>query len=129
MKEEKNNRNKLLQVRLTAAEQQAILKEFAKTKSLKLSDYIRKLVLGKPHIGSFRNESLDDFVTVLAGLRMELKAAGNNLNQAVKKLHTLSAGKQLEAWLVSWELDKRAFQKAVASIQSHMDKISDQWFQ
>ncbi|WP_025144880.1 plasmid mobilization protein [Pedobacter jeongneungensis] len=128
MEDQKNNRIKLLQVRLTTAEHHAILKTFSKTTSRKLSDYVRKIILGKPHIGKIRNESLDDFVTVLAQLKMELKAAGNNLNQAVKKLHSLNQGGELEQWLISWELGKRTFQKSVDAITRHLDKINDEWF-
>ncbi|MBT2561338.1 plasmid mobilization relaxosome protein MobC [Pedobacter sp. ISL-68] len=127
MKEQKNNRNKWLHVRVTEAELEAILKAYSKTTSPKFSDFLRRQVLAKPHIGKYRNESLNDFVTVLAGLKMELKAAGNNLNQAVKKLHTLNHRSELERWLVTWELDKRSFQKSVESITRHMDKINDQW--
>ncbi|WP_214226674.1 plasmid mobilization relaxosome protein MobC [Pedobacter sp. B4-66] len=129
MKDQKNNRNKWLHVRLTVAEHEAINKAFSKTTSLKLSEYLRKQLLGKPHIGRYRNDSLNEFVTVLSALKMELKAAGNNLNQAVKKLHTLNDRKDMERWLITWELDKRGFQKSVESIARHMDKINDQWFQ
>lgn len=129
MKDQKNNRNKWLHVRVTVAEHDDINKAFSKTTSTKLSEYLRKQILGKSHIGRYRNESLNDFVTELAALKMELKAAGNNLNQAVKKLHTLNRGSDLERWLITWELDKRSFQKSVESITKHMDKINDQWFQ
>lgn len=129
MKEQKNNRNKWLHIRISEDELQRIGKGYAATKSTVMSDYLRKLILGKPHIGRYRNESLDDFVTVLGQLKMELKAAGNNLNQAVKKLHTLNKGNDLERWLVTWELDKRSFQKSVEAIAAHMDKINDQWLQ
>ncbi|WP_448635423.1 plasmid mobilization protein [Pedobacter panaciterrae] len=129
MNKQKNNRNKWLHVRLTEAEHNAVNNAFSKTTSTKLSEFLRKQVLSKPHIGRYRNDSLNEFVTVLAALKMELKAAGNNLNQAVKKLHTLSDKKDMERWLITWELDKRSFQKSVDSIASHMDKINDQWFQ
>ncbi len=129
MKEQKNNRNKWLHIRISEDELQRIGKGYAATKSTVMSDYLRKLILGKPHIGRYRNESLDDFVTVLGQLKMELKAAGNNLNQAVKKLHTLNKGNDLERWLITWELDKRSFQKSVEAIAAHMDKINDQWLQ
>src|SRR5690349_1673854 len=107
MKDQKNNRNKWLHVRVTVAEHGDINKAFSKTTSTKLSEYLRKQILGKSHIGRYRNETLNDFVTELAALKMELKAAGNNLNQAVKKLHTLNRGSDLERWLITWELDKR----------------------
>lgn len=129
MQEQKRNRDKLVQARLTQAEFDAIQKQFSRTTNRKLSEFIRKQLLSKPHIGKVRNESLDDFATELSRLRMELNGIGNNFNQAVKKLHTLNSKSEIDHWLVSWELDKRSFQKCVQSVADHMDKVNDQWLQ
>lgn len=127
MEEQKNNREKWLHVRLTEQEHSIIQKEFSKTMDKKISAYIRKLILGKPHIGKVRNQSIDDLITELAMLRMELNAAGKNLNQVIKKLHTLKDLKEVEGWLLTWELDKRNFYKSVSAIDDSLDKISQQW--
>ena len=55
----------------------------------KLSDYARKILLGKPIVATYRNQSLDDFMTEMFVLRNELNAIGNNFNQVVKRLHIL----------------------------------------
>jgi len=127
MKEQKNNREKWLHVRLTEQEYGAIQEQFLKTMDQKLSVYIRKIILGKPHIGKVRNQSIDGLITELATLRMELNAVGKNLNQAVKKLHTLKDIPQIEGWLLTWELDKKNFYKSLESVTVSMEKISDQW--
>ena len=124
---EKNNRDRMVQVRLLSTEMELLKKGFAATTKQKFSEYVRCLLLSKPVVAKVRNSSIDDFVTVLAAMRMELKAAGNNLNQAVRKLHTLNAIRDIERWLEIWERDKIRFQKCVDSITAHMDKINDEW--
>lgn len=127
MNEQKNNREKWLHVRLTEQENNFIKKQFSMTTEKKISAYIRKMILEKPMIGKVRNQSTDDLITELGKLRMELNAAGNNLNQAVKKLHTLKDLNQIEGWLLTWEMDKISFYKSIASINNSLEKISDQW--
>ncbi len=129
MQEQKIKRSRLLHVRLTQAEYDAAQKEFLKTTDRIFSEFVRKQLLSKPHIGKVRNQSLDDFATELSRLRMELNGIGNNFNQAVKKLHTLSAKMDIERWLQAWEQDKKSFHQCVQSVADHMDKISDQWLQ
>jgi hypothetical protein len=127
--EKKKNRDKWLHVRLNTAEYDRIHNQFEKTTDGKISEYIRKIILGKPHIGSVRNQSTDDLVTELGKLRMELNAAGNNLNQAVKKLHALKDFKDIERWILSWELDKKGFYRSLESITVCLTKINSQWYQ
>ncbi|RKE47137.1 plasmid mobilization protein [Sphingobacterium detergens] len=127
MSEQKNNREKWLHVRLTEQEHNFIKKQFSRTTEQKISSYIRKIILAKPMIGKVRNQSTEDLITELAKLRIELNAAGNNLNQAVKRLHTLRDLNQVEGWLLTWELDKKSFYKSVAAINNSLEKISDQW--
>jgi len=127
MEEKKNNRDKWLHVRVNADELKTINDGFAKTMDDGLSTYIRKIILGKPHIGRYRNQSQDALVNELAKVRMELNSAGNNLNQAVKKLHTLKITDEIKGWLISWELDKKSFYKSLEAVNSAIAKIADQW--
>jgi hypothetical protein len=90
MSEEKINRSRLLQVRLTPKELQTINDKFSKSTYPKQSDYVRKKLMDKPIAVYSRYKSLDDFMAELIVLRKELNASGNNFNQAVKKLHPLS---------------------------------------
>ncbi|WP_343566236.1 plasmid mobilization relaxosome protein MobC [Sphingobacterium sp.] len=129
MNEKKNNREKWLHVRLTEQEFNLIQEQFRRTMERKISVYIRSIILGKPMIGKVRNQSADELITVLGTLRMELKAAGINLNQAVKKLHTMRELKGVEAWLVTWELDKKRFFKSLEQITNCLTKIDEQWYQ
>lgn len=129
MKVENNNRNKWLHVRLTESEYKQIHEQFAKTTDLKVSDFVRKKILGKLIIGSYRDASMDAFMEELIGLKNGLSAIGNNFNQAVKRLHTLSRIKEFEHWLVSYELDRRKLAKQLVQAQDFIKKMADKWLQ
>jgi len=129
MKEENNNRNKWLHVRLTESEYKQMHEQFAKTTDLKVSDFVRKKVLGKLIIGSYRDTSMDAFMEELIGLKNGLSAIGNNFNQAVKRLHTLSRIKEFEHWLISYEMERRNVSRQVEQAQEFIKKMGDKWLQ
>jgi len=128
MDEKKNNREKWLHVRLTDQEHTFIQEQFSRTTDRKISTYIRKIILEKPIIGKVRNQSTDELIIELGKLRMELNGAGNNLNQAVKKLHTMKDLKDIEGWLMTWELDKKTFFQSLQEISICLGKINEKWY-
>ena len=129
MKEENNNRNRWLHVRLTKEEYGKIHKEFSRTNSRKLSEYARKILLGKPMVSTFRNRSHDDLMTEAVRLRNELNNIGNNFNQAVKKLHTLHQIQDFKNWIYAYESDEKKLLDKVEEIKNHIQKIAEQWLQ
>lgn len=128
MNEKKNNREKWLHVRLTELEFNLIQEQFRRTMERKIKVYIRSVILDKPMIGKVRNQSGDELIAMLCTLRMELKAAENNLNQAVKKLHFMRDFKGVEAWLITCELDKKRFFKSLTRSLNCLTKIDEQWY-
>lgn len=84
-----NNRTELLRLRLTKAEYQIIKNNYAETTNKYFSDYARKMLLKKPVIGSYRDETMEDLMNVLVELKNELNSIGDNFNLAAKKLHSL----------------------------------------
>jgi hypothetical protein len=129
MSEQNNNRTKWLHLRLKPDEYTKLHKQFKKTTCRKLSDYARKILLGKPVVATYRNQSLDDFMTEMIHLRSELNSIGNNFNQAVKKLHTLQQISEFRSWIITHELEKKILSNKVAEIKNHINKIADQWLQ
>jgi hypothetical protein len=129
MSEEKINRSKLLQVRLTPKELQTINDKFSKSTCRKQSDYVRKKLMDKPIAVYSRNKSLDDFMTEMIVLRNELNAIGNNYNQVVKRLHTLSDFPEIKSWLLLNESTKQILLKKVDEIKLKITQINDQWLQ
>lgn len=129
MSEQKDNRTKWLHLRLKQEEYDKLHKAFKKTTCRKISDYSRKILLGKPLIATYRNQSLDDFMTEMIELRSELNSIGNNINQAVKKLHTLQQISEFKSWITTYELEKETLFNKVDEIKNRINKIADQWLQ
>lgn len=129
MSEQNNNRTKWLHLRLKPEEYAKIHKQFSKTTCRKISDYSRKILLDKPVTATYRNQSLDDFMTEMMQLRNELNSIGNNFNQAVKKLHTLQQIAEFKVWIITYELEKQSLLNKVDEIKNHINKIADQWLQ
>ena len=129
MSEQNNNRTKWLHLRLRADEYEKIYRQFGKTTCRKLSDYARKILLGKPLIATTRNQSLDDFMTEAIKLRNDLNSIGNNFNQAVKKLHTLNQISEFRHWIMSYEIEKQILFNKMDEIKNHIRKIGEKWLQ
>jgi len=89
MKPEKVIMNKRINVRFTEDEYKKLLDRSAQTTCSNLSEYTRKLLLQKPVTVYQRNQSLDDLMPQLVGLKNDLNAIANNYNQVVRKLHVL----------------------------------------
>jgi hypothetical protein len=128
-KEEKINRNELLQVRLTIKEVAQINDAFSKSIYRKLSDYARKKLLDKPISIYTRNKSLDDFMAEMIRLREELNAIGINYNQVVKRLHALQDFDEIKSWLVHNESSRQLLFKKIDEIKYKISQINDQWLQ
>ena len=127
MKKDKNNRTKLLNVRLTPEEFQQLLRKVQRTTCRKTSEYARKILLSEPVVFNHRNQSFDETMVELTRLRRELTAAGNNLNQAVKRLHALSQIADFRSWLDAYENDKNQFVELVKEINTYISKASKIW--
>jgi glutaminase len=127
MKKDKDNRTKMLNVRLTPEEFQLLLRKVQRTTSRKTSEYARKILLSEPVLINHRNQSFDETMVELARLRRELTASGNNLNQAVKRLHALSQIADFRSWLDAYENDKNQFIELVKEINIYISKASKIW--
>ena len=129
MSEQNNNRSRWLHLRLTPDEFEKIHRQFSKTTCRKLSDYARKILLGKPLIATTRNQSLDDFMAEAIKLRNDLNGIGNNFNQAVKKLHTLNQISEFRHWIITYEIEKQILFNKMDEIKNHIKKIGEKWLQ
>lgn len=129
MKEENNNRTKWLHLRLSQDEYAKVHRQFTRTTARKLSEYARKVLLSKPVTVNYRNASLDELMAELIKLRNELTAAGNNFNQAVKKLNSLSQISQFRDWLIAYDSDKQKLLDQIEKIKTHIAETSKKWLQ
>lgn len=129
MKQEQTNRTRIIGLRLTPKEYEQIEKKWKASTCRKLSDYVRRIIFGKPIVTTFRDQSLDDFMAEAIRLRNELNGIGNNFNQVVKKLHTLHEIPEFRNWLIGYELEKKTLLNKVDEIKNHIQKIGEKWLQ
>jgi hypothetical protein len=129
MSENKNGHSKWLHIRLKEDEYDRIQKKFKQSTDRKLSQYARKVLLNKPITVNHRNQSLDDFMHEMIRLRNDLNAIGNNLNQTVKRLHSLEDFDEIKIWLLLNETARQIIQDKVAEIKAKINQINDLWLQ
>nr|WP_294897154.1 plasmid mobilization relaxosome protein MobC [uncultured Pedobacter sp.] len=125
--EKKQSRDQWLHLRLTEKEKLHIHKAFLKTTQRKLSDYARKILLGKPMIATYRNASMDELMSELIKLRKDLNGLANNFNQTVHKLHTLDHGSSLESLLRHYENERKILFEKVEEMRKMTNKIGAEW--
>jgi hypothetical protein len=129
MKEKIANRTRVIRLRLTLDEYSILNKKWKQSTCRAMSDYVRRSVFEKPIVTTFRNQSLDDFMTEMAQLRTELNHIGNNWNQSVKRLHTLNQIGEFKTWLLTYEIEKKTLINKIDEIKSHIRKIAEKWLQ
>lgn len=129
MKEQHSNRTRIVGLRLTPDEYAKIEKKWKASTCRKLSDYVRRNLFEKPIVTTYRSSSQDDLMTELTRLRNELNAVGNNFNQAVKKLHTLSQIAEFRSWLIAYEVEKKILSNKVDEVRNNVKKILEIWLQ
>ena len=129
MEKKKTFRTRIIGLRLTSEEYEQIEKTCKNSTSGKLSEYVRCVLFSKPVTVYQRNQSLDDFMAEMMQLRSELNSIGNNFNQAIKKLHSLTQFAEFRSWLISYELEKEIVLNKIDEIKNRINKIADQWLQ
>ena len=129
MEAENSNRTRIIGLRLTPEEYAKIERKWKASTCRKLSDYVRKHLFDKSIVTTYRNQSLDDFMEETIVLHNELNTIGTNINQAVKKLHTLQQIAEFRNWIISFDLDKKILFNKVEKIKKRIQKISDKWLQ
>ena len=129
MSAERINRDRYLKVRLTSYELKTLQDKASHSTCKKLSEYVRKVIAGKPIEILHRNQSLDDFMAEMTALRTELNAIGNNYNQVVKRLHTLQHHADIKSWLILNESTKQILLNKITEIKLKINQINDKWLQ
>ncbi len=129
MEGQNSNRTRIVGLRLTPEEYAKIEKKWKASTSRKLSDYVRRSLFDKPIVTTYRNSSQDDLMAELTRLRIELNAVGNNFNQIVKKLHTLSQIPEFRNWLIAYEVEKRILSIKIDEVRNNIKKMLEIWLQ
>jgi hypothetical protein len=128
-KSEKEVRRKMVVIRMNETEFNQLEKFQQQTTEKDTSSYLRKVALQKPVTVKNRNESADDFLLDMLGLKKELNAIGNNFNQAVHKLHILDKIPEFRVWVKQYDGLQKALISKVDEIKLRMNQLYEQWLQ
>ena len=125
----KEKRIKWKNIRFTEKELDSLQKKFRNSTSSQLSHYMREVLLNRPVTIRYRNESLDACMEELIAMKQELNAIGNNLNQVVKKLHTLTQIPEFRQWIAMQEEIQQELVDRTKRIEEAISKMSEKWLQ
>ena len=128
-KEQGTVRNKIVTLRMNAGEYKSLNQNRKKTTEKTNSNYLRKLALQKPVTVIYRNQSIDEFLLEVIGIKKELNAIGHNLNQAVHKLHTLDRIPEFRHWVEKYEATRQQLTKQTETLLLHVYKTCEKWSQ
>ncbi|WP_462238794.1 plasmid mobilization protein [Ferruginibacter sp.] len=126
-KQENEVRNKMVVVRMNNTEFEKLESLRKKTTERYLSSYLRKLSLEKPVTVKYRNQSADDFLKEMLGLKKELNGIGNNFNQAVHKLHLLDKIPEFRVWVNQYDGLQKSLLNKVEEIKFKVNQLYEQW--
>ena len=130
MSENKINHKKgWISFRVKPEEYDKIHQHLNNTTHRKLSEYARKVLLNKPVIVKYRNQTADEFLSAMIPIKNELNSIGKNFNQAVKKLHTLNQISEFKVWLIMHEPDIKTGLQKIEEIKTKLIQIYEQWSQ
>ena len=103
MEKTRKVRDRWVNVRMNQEEFDKLETNRKKTTERNNSDYIRKIAFDQPVKILTRDASQDALTNEIIRLRKELNAVGLNLNQAVRKLHTLKMIPEFRNWITEYE--------------------------
>lgn len=126
-KQETEVRKLVIKMRVNKSEVDRIKMFHSQSTEKSLSNYIRKVTLQKPVLVKYRNQSADDFLTQMIELKKELNAVGNNLNQAVHKLHMLDSIPEFRLWVRYYKGLHEGVAAKVDQINSKVNQLYEQW--
>jgi hypothetical protein len=128
-KQEREVRKHFVKARMNDAELIALTNLQKKTTEKDVSSYLRKVALQKPVTVKYRNQSADDFLKEMLGLKKELNFIGNNFNQAVHKLHLLDKIPEFRVWVNQYDGLQKALLNKVEEIKLRTNQLYEQWLQ
>ncbi|TWI85761.1 hypothetical protein IQ13_0929 [Lacibacter cauensis] len=125
----KEVRGKMVVVRMNKQELQQLEKFRQLSTEKTTGSYLRKLALQQPVTVKYRNASADDFLLDMLQLKKELHAIGNNVNQAVHKLHLLEKIPEFRSWVQHYDGLQKVLLCKVGEIAQRMHQLYEQWLQ
>ncbi|MDP4244554.1 MAG: plasmid mobilization relaxosome protein MobC [Bacteroidota bacterium] len=124
---ERRSRN--MTIRVSPEEYASLQEKYKKTTCRSMSEWCRDLIFQNPVTVYYRNESLDEFLTLAIAIKNELQAAGRNLNQAVKKLHSVGQTTDIKPSIEWLEAETFSLNQKAEEIRRSLIQIQTKWSQ
>ena len=125
----KVRRTGLIKLRVNERELASIRAHQKKSTDRNLSQYLRKLALGKPITIKIRNASADDFLRDMLVLKTTLKEACNHLEKATHRLRVLDKIPEFRSWLLLYDNSRLQLLEQVTRIDQRITQLYEQWLQ
>jgi hypothetical protein len=129
MKDQKSKKKGWISFRVKSEEYDTIHAHFKSSACRGFSEYARNVLLKKPVIVKYRNQSADDFLAHALKLKKDLNGVTNNFNQAVHKLQTLEKISEFRSWIMMYENSRQSVENKMEEIRFKLDQIYKQWSQ
>ena len=127
MKQQTGKKTKWLTIRMTPEDyREAELLRLQSTCAT-LSEYGRKVILAKPVVLRYRNQSLDDFTTIMSQVEKDLNNLVNNFNRGLQRLYTLRDVTEIQHWILHNEQDKIQLFQQIQLVITQTNKIYKLW--
>lgn len=129
MRNEDENRSRIFLIRLKPKEFKILDDGLKRTGFRSMSEYSRSLLLEKPITFYYRDKAMDDVQGELIRIRKELNVAGNNFNQVVRKLNSVSGMPDAHLWEASLTILRDELQPVIEEIKERLNTYSEIWSQ
>lgn len=121
-----SNKVKWLHLRLSVSEHTLLKNKQKNSTCQSLSQYARAVLFDHPIVTTYRNASQDDVLGAMATLTGELNSIGNNINQAVKRLHTLREG-EVVGWTARYASESEQLLNKITEIKALLNTMAERW--
>jgi hypothetical protein len=127
MNENKKNRKHRIIFRVNDEELRIIEALYKSTTYKYFAGYARSILLKKPVTVKYRNQSADEILSSLILLKKEINHIGNNINQAVKKLHMLDENEKIRSWISIHESFADELNKKINELDQLTLQLNRKW--
>ena len=114
---------------LTYGEYYTIERKYKTSTCHSLSEYLRKLLLGKPVTIIYRNQSLEDLIEEIVPLNNQINSVRDSLVELLDKLSLQEQIDPLTPSLETLELQINQLCKIIGETKKQIEKITHQWSQ
>lgn len=125
----KERRTGLIKLRVSEEELATIRAHQKKSTDRNLSQYLRKLAMGKPITVKVRNASADDFLRDMVLLKTALEEVCAQYEKATLRLKVLEKIPEFRSWLLLYDTSRLQLLEQVTRIDQRITQLYEQWLQ